>query len=181
MVEAVPFVPQLEWMNLNFGGTPITTRRIALHRKIAMNEGSLGLSAFALAEYDIPPHQHYSTVQPRRTTEKILTVTGNYNQDGQSLDLTLHRKLQREEIMQALARINLLNEFFSDLGRRFEVGSETLLPLFEGLQAGYRKIDLKTTGVVFVFEQEGARCELASSSVAEMTFLRDGFGNILNL
>lgn len=168
-------------MNPNVGGTPITTRRIVLHKNIEMNAGSLGLSAFALSEYDILPHQHYSTVQPRKTTEKILTVTGNYNHDGQSLELTLHRKLHREEITQALARINLLNEFFSDLGRRFEVGSETLLPLFEGLHAGYRKIDLKTTGAVFVFEQEGARCELVSSSVGEMTFLRDGFGNILNL
>jgi hypothetical protein len=49
------------------------------------------------------------------------------------------------------------------------------------LHAGFRKVDLKTTGTVFVFEQDGSRCELVSSSVAEMTFLRDGFGNILNL
>ena len=166
---------------MNTSGTTITTRRIALHKNIEMSEGSLGLSAFALSEYHILPHQHYSTVPPRKTTEKILTVKGPYNHDGQSLELTLHRTLVREEIAQALARINLLNEFFSDLGRRFEVGTETILPLFEGLHAGFRKVDLKATGTVFVFEQEGARCELVSSSVGEMTFLRDGLGNILNL
>lgn len=168
-------------MNTNVSGTPITTRRIVLHKKIPMNEGSIALSAFALSEYHIPSHQHYSTVQPRKTTEKILTVTGTYNDGGQSLELTLHRTLLREDLAQALARMSLLNEFFSDLGRRFEVGTETLLPLFEGLHGGFRKIDLKTTGTVFIFEQEGARCELVSSSVAEMTFLRDGLGNILNL
>jgi hypothetical protein len=168
-------------MNPSAGGTTITTRRIALHKNVEMNDGSLSLSAFALSEYHILPHQHHSSVQPQKTTEKILTVTGTYHQEGQSLNLTLHRVLLREEIAQALARINLLNEFFSDLGRRFEVGTETILPLFEGLHAGFRKVDLKTTGTVFVFEQEEARCELVSSSVAEMTFLRDGLGNILNL
>jgi len=160
---------------------PITTRRIVLHKIVEMNEGTLTLSAFALSEYQVATHQHYSTVSPRKTTEKILTVTGPCERDGQALELTLHRKLLKEEIAQALARINLLNEFFSDLGRRFEHGTETLLPLFEGFHAGYRKIDLKTTGAVFIFEQEGTRCELVSSSVGEMTYLRDGLGNILNL
>ena len=152
-----------------------------MHKSIPMNTGTLDLTAFALTEYQIPPHQHYSTVSPRKTTEKILTVNGPFKRDGQSLQLTLHRTVTREEISQALARINLLNEFFSDVGRRFEAGTETLLPLFDGLQAGYRKIDVRTTGVVFIFEQDDARSELVSSSVGEMTFLRDGLGNILNL
>jgi hypothetical protein len=168
-------------MNTSAGVVPITTRRILLHKSIELNEGSLNVTAFALSEYQITPHQHFSSVTPRKLTEKILTVTGLYHQDGQAVELTLHRKLVREEISQALARINLLNEFFSDFGRRFELGTETLLPLFEGLHAGFRKVDLKTTGTVIVFEQDGSRCELVSSSAAEMTFLRDGFGNILNL
>jgi hypothetical protein len=168
-------------MNTSLGGVPITTRRIAMHKTVAMSEGSIGLSAFALTEYNITPHQHYSTVVPTRTTEKVLTVSGNFVRDGETLELTLNRPLARDEITRAVARINLLNEFFSDLGRRFEAGVETLIPLFDGVQVGFRKIDLKTTGTVFVFEHENARCELVSSSVGEMTDLRDGFGNILNL
>jgi hypothetical protein len=80
-----------------------------------------------------------------------------------------------------VARINLLNEFFSGVGRRFESGMETLIPLFDGLQAGFRKIDFRTTGTVFIFEQDGARGEFVSASVGEMTDLRDGLGHILNL
>lgn len=171
----------MDLMNTSVGGVPITTRRIAMHKGIQMNEGSIGLSAFALAEYTLTPQQHYSTVVPRRVVEKILMVSGPCDRDGQALELTLQHTLTREEIARALARISLLNEFFSDVGRRFESGTETLIPLFDGLHAGFRKIDVKTTGTVVIFEQEGTRCELVSSSVSEMTDLRDGFGNILNL
>jgi hypothetical protein len=168
-------------MNTMPGGIPITTRRIALHKNINMNEGTVGLLAFSISEYNITPHQHHSTVSPMRTTEKIIRFSGSFDRDGQALDLTLHRKISREEISRALARINLLNEFFSDVGRRFEFGVETLIPLFDGLRVGFRKIDLRTTGTVFIFEQGGARCELVSGSVGEMTDLRDGLGNILSL
>src|SRR5687768_8402393 len=123
-------------MNLSGNFLPITTRRIAMHKSIQMNESSLTLTAFAVTEYRITPHQHFSTVAPQKTTEKLLTVKGEFQDAGQSLKLTLHRKLERDEIAQALARINTLNEFFSDVGRRFEVGTETLLPLFDGLEAG---------------------------------------------
>ena len=168
-------------MNLSGEGVPITTRRIVMHKNIPMNKSSLTLTAFAVSEYQITPQRHYSSVTPLKTTEKLLTVAGAFQDDGQSLELSLHRKLLRDEISQALARINTLNEFFSDVGRRFEAGTETLIPLFQGLEAGFRRIDLKTTGTVFIFEQDGCRCELVSASVAEMTFLRDGLGNILNL
>lgn len=168
-------------MNTSPGVIPITTRRIVLHKSISMNEGSITLAAFALLAYNITPPQHYSMVVPQRSTEKILTVAGHFVHEGQAVELTLHRQLLREEITRALARINLLNEFFSDLGRRFEAGTETLIPLFDGVHAGYRKVDLKTTGMVFVFEQDGARCEMISPSVREMTDLRDGLGNLLNL
>ncbi len=170
-----------KWMNLSGNGIPITTRRIVMHKSIQMSESSLTLTAFGVSEFRVTPNQPHSAIIPQKVTEKLLTVAGTFNHAGQSLKLTLHRKLLRDEIAQSLARINTLNEFFSDVGRRFEAGTETLLPLFDGLEAGFRKIDLKTTGTVFIFEQEEARCELVSSSVAEMTFLRDGLGNILNL
>ena len=168
-------------MNTTPGGIPITTRQIALHRTINMNDGAIALLAFSLFEYNITPQQHYSAVTPTRSTEKIISCTGSFVRDGQTLELTLPRKLAREEISRALARINLLNEFFSDVGRRFEFGVETLIPLFDGLQVGFRKIDYKTTATVFIFEQDGARCELVSSSVGEMTDLRDGLGDIFSL
>lgn len=168
-------------MNTSPGGIPITTRRIALHQTIPMSDGTVALLAFALSEYNVTPHQHYSSVTPTRTTEKIISFSGNFARDGALMELTIHRKLSRDEISRALARINLLNEFFSDVGRRFEFGVETLIPLFDGLQAGFRKIDSKTTATVFIFEQDGARCEFVSASVGEMTDLRDGLGNILSL
>ena len=168
-------------MNTSPGGIPITTRRIAMHKLIEMSNGTIGLLAFALSEYNITPHQHYSAVSPTRSTEKIMTFSGTFEREGQPMELTLHRKMTREEISRALARINLLNEFFSDLGRRFDLGVETLIPLFDGLQAGFRKIDAKTTATVFIFEQEGARGEFVSASVGEMTDLRDGLGHILGL
>ena len=74
-----------------------------------------------------------------------------------------------------------MNEFFSDVGRRFEFGVETLIPLFDGMQAGFRKVDVKTIATLVVFEQDGARGEFASTSVAEMTDLRDGLGHMLGL
>ncbi|MGH7943904.1 MAG: hypothetical protein ACREH8_23985 [Opitutaceae bacterium] len=168
-------------MNTSPGGVPITTRKISMHKTIHMTEGTVALLAFSLSEYNITPHQHYSAVTPLRTSEKIISFAGHFVREGQSMELTLHRKLSREEISRALARINLLNEFFSDVGRRFEFGVETLIPLFDGLQAGFRKIDFKTTATVFIFEQDGARCEFLSESVGEMTDLRDGLGNILGL
>ena len=168
-------------MNTSPGGIPITTRRIVMHKTIAMNEGKVGFLAIALSEYSILPNQHYSAVNPNRTTEKFMSFSGNFERDGQLLPLTINRKITRDEISRGLARINLLNEFFSDVGRRFELGVETLIPLFEGLQVGFRKIDLKTTGTVFIFDQDGARCEFVSESVVEMTDLRDGLGHILNL
>jgi hypothetical protein len=168
-------------MNHSPGGIPITTRRLAMHKIITMGGGSVGLSAFALSEYNITPHQHYSVVSPTRLTEKIMTFSGPFDRGGQAMDLTLHRKITRDEISRALARINLLNEFFSDVGARFESGVETLIPLFDGLQVGFRKVDLKTTGTVCIFEQEDARCEFVSASPAEMTDLRDGLGKILGL
>jgi hypothetical protein len=170
-----------EPMTTSPGGVPITTRRIAMHKSIRMSTGSIGLSAFALSEYMIIPQQHFSAVTPNRSTERLMTFSGPFEREGQVMDLALHRHLSREEIARALARINLLNEFFSDVGRRFEAGVETLIPLFDGLQAGFRKIDFKTTGTVFIFEQDSARCELVSASVEQMTDLRDGFGHILNL
>lgn len=169
-------------MNPSGHAVPITTRRIAMHKNIPMNKSSLTLTAFEVAEYNITPqHQPYANIAPQKTTEKLLTVTGTFEHGGESLDLSLHRKLLREEISRALARINTLNEFFSDVGRKFEPGTETLIPLFEGLEVGFRRVDLKTTGSVFIFEQDGSRCELVSTSVVEMTFLRDGLGQILNL
>ena len=168
-------------MNTNPGGIPITPRRLAMQKRIKMSNGSVELSAFALSEYNITPHQHYSAVTPVRSIEKIMSFSGRFDRAGQPMDLTLHRKLSREEISRALARINLMNEFFSDLGRRFEFGAETLLPLFDGMQAGFRKVDVKTIETVFVFEQEDARGEFASTSVAEMTDLRDGLGHMLGL
>ena len=152
-----------------------------MHKSIAMGNGTIGLAAFALSEYNITPQQHYSAVNPTRSTEKVMTFSGSFDRDGAVMELVLHRKLQREEIIRALARINLLNEFFSDIGRRFERGAETLIPLFDGLQCGFRKIDLKTTGTVFIFEQDRARGEFVSATVGEMTDLRDGLGNILGL
>ena len=152
-----------------------------MHKSIAMSNGTIGLAAFALSEYNITPQQHYSTVNPTRSTEKVMTFSGSFDRDGAVMELVLNRKLQREEIIRALARINLLNEFFSDIGRRFESGVETLIPLFDGLQAGFRKIDVKTTGTVFIFEQDEARGEFVSATVGEMTDLRDGLGNILGL
>jgi hypothetical protein len=152
-----------------------------LQQSIRLRSGGIGLSVFALSEYSITPQQHYSAVTPVRFTEKIMSVSGRFERAGQVIELTLDRKLMREEIARALARINLLNEFFSDVGRRFEAGVETMIPLFDGLHAGFRKMDAKTTGTVFLFEQDGARCEMVSSSAAEMTDLRDGFGNIVNL
>lgn len=163
------------------GGIPITTRRMILQQSIRLHAGGIGLSVFALSEYTITPQQHYSAVTPLRSTEKIMSVSGSFERAGQVVELTLDRKLMRDEIARALARINLLNEFFSDVGRRFEPGVETMIPLFDGFQAGFRKMDFQTTGTVFIFQQDGARCELVSSSVAEMTDLRDGLGNIVNL
>jgi hypothetical protein len=169
-------------MNTSPGGIPITTRRIAMHQTIDMAQGgTLALLAFSLSEYTITPHQHYSAVVPMRTTEKLITFSGPFMRDGQLLELTLRRPLTREEISRALSRINLLNEFFSDVGRRFESGVETLVPLFDGLQAGFRKLDLATTATVLIFEQDGARGEFVSESVGEMTDLRDGLGHILSL
>lgn len=152
-----------------------------MHKQIGMSNGTIELAAFSLSEYNITPHQHYSAVTPTRSTEKIISFSGSFDRGGQPMELTLPRKLSREEISRALARINLMNEFFSDLGRRFEVGVETLIPLFDGLEAGFRKIDVKTTATVFIFQQEGARGEFVSSSVAEMTDLRDGLGHMLGL
>ena len=160
---------------------PITTRRIVMHKSIAMQKSSLTLTAFAVSEYRIVPPQTHSTVAPDKTTEKLLTATGIFQHAGQSLELSLHRKLLRDEISQALARINLLNEFFADVGRRLELGTETMIPLFAGLDAGFRRVDAKTISTVFIFEQDGSRCEMVSASVAEMTFLRDGLGQIFNL
>ena len=97
-------------MNPNGNGVPITTRRIVLHKSIAMSESSLTLTAFAVSEYRIMPAQHYSSVTPQRVTEKLLTATGAFQQEGRSLKLTLHRKLLREEISQALCRINTLSK-----------------------------------------------------------------------
>jgi hypothetical protein len=168
-------------MNTSPGGVPITTRRIALHKTVDLSEGKVTFLAFGLAEYHIIPGQVLSAINPVRTTEKLISVTGNFERDGQVLHLAVNRKISREEISRALARINLLNEFFSDVGRRFEFGVETMIPLFEGFQVGFRKIDVRTTGTVILFEQDGARCELVSGSVIEMTDLRDGFGQILNL
>jgi hypothetical protein len=168
-------------MTTSPGGIPITTRRIVLHKTITLDAGSVGLSAFSLSEYTITPHQHYSAVTPVRSTEKVLTFAGPFERDGQVMELTLRRILLRDEIARALARINLLNEFFSDVGRRFETGVETMIPLFDGLQVGFRKIDFRTTGTVFLFEQDRARGEFVSASVEEMTDLRDGLGIILNL
>ena len=168
-------------MNTTPGGIPITTRRMVMQKRITMSNGTVELSAFALFEYNITPHQHYSAVSPVRSTEKIMSLFGRFERAGQPMDLTLHRKLSREEISRALARINLMNEFFSDVGRRFELGVETLIPLFDGMQAGFRKVDVKTIATVFVFEQEDARGEFASTSVAEMTDLRDGLGHMLGL
>jgi hypothetical protein len=168
-------------MNTSPGGVPITTRRILLQQDIAMNEGSVALRAFSLSEYNILPHFHYSAVTPTRSTEKIIVFSGRFMRDGGEAVLTLQRRVTRDEITRALARINLLNEFFSDVGRRFEFGVETLIPLFDGLQAGFRKVDLKTTATVFIFEQDGARGEFRSESVGEMTDLRDGLGNMLSL
>jgi hypothetical protein len=139
------------------------------------------LSAFSVSEYLITSHVPPAAVTPTQSIEKIITFTGNFERDGQVAELTLHRKLLREEIARSVARINLLNEFFSGVGRRFESGMETLIPLFDGLQAGFRKIDFRTTGTVFIFEQDGARGEFVSASVGEMTDLRDGLGHILNL
>ena len=97
------------------------------------------------------------------------------------MELSLSRPLSREEIARALARINLLNEFFSDIGRRFENGVETLIPLFDGLRAGFRKVEANTTGTVFFFDQDDARGEFVSGTVGEMTDLRDGLGHMLGL
>ena len=97
------------------------------------------------------------------------------------MELTIARHLSREEISRALARINLLNEFFSDVGRRLEYGVETMIPLFDGLRAGFRKVESKTTGTVFIFEQDGARGEFVSGTVGEMTDLRDGLGYMFGL
>ena len=47
-------------------------------------------------------------------------------------------------VTQLQARINLLNEFFADVGRRLELGTETMIPLFAGLDAGFRRVDAKT-------------------------------------
>ena len=153
-----------------------------MHQTIDMADGgSVALLAFSLSEYNITPHQHFSAVSPTRTTEKLMTFSGNFMRDGQPMELTLHRKLSREEISRALARINLLNEFFSDVGRRFESGVETLLPLFDGLQAGFRKIDPQTTATVLIFEQDGARGEFVSETPGEMTDLRDALGHLLAL
>src|SRR5687768_17336495 len=99
-------------MNTTPGGIPITTRRIAMHKRIQMGNGTIEMSAFALSEYNITPHQHHSAVTPTRSTEKVLSFFGSFDRAGQPLDLTLHRKLSREEISRALARINLMNEFF---------------------------------------------------------------------
>ena len=168
-------------MNTSPGGIPIVARQIAMHKNIVMNDGAVGLLAFAVSEYNITPHQHYSAVAPVRTTERIMTFAGNFSRHGEVRELTLHRTLQRDEIARALARINLLNQFFSDVGKRFETGVETLIPLLDGLQAGFRKIDFRTTGTVFIFEQDGARGEFVSGTVGEMTDLRDGLGTLLNL
>jgi hypothetical protein len=168
-------------MHTSPGGIPITTRRMAMQKTIQMSNGTIGLSAFALSEYNITPQQHYSAVTPARTTEKIMTFCGNFDRKGQVVDLMVHRKLLRDEISRALARINLLNEFFSDVGRRFEIGIETLIPLFDGLQVGFRKVDVRTTGTIFIFEQDEARAEFISATVGEMTDLRDGLGHILGL
>lgn len=146
-----------------------------------MNEGTVGLLAFSVCEYNINPHQHPSAVGPTRSTETIITFSGSFERQGQTMHLTLRREVSREEISRALARINLLNGFFSDVGRRFEFGVETLIPLFDGLKVGFRKIDLKTIGTVFIFEQARARGEFASGSVGEMTDLRDGLGKMLSL
>lgn len=166
-------------MVTNRGGIPITTKRIAMHKSIAMTDGSVTLVAFSLSEYMLTSYLPYSAVTPVRSTEKLISVSGSFMRDGQTLPLTLQRKLSQDEISRAVSRINLLNQFFSDVGRRLEHGVETLIPLFDGLQAGFRKVDYATTATVFVFEQDGARCELVSGSPAEMTDLRDGFGNIL--
>ena len=159
---------------------PITTRRIVMHKNIPMNKSSLTLTAFAVSEYRIISTLPRSSIAPNTTTEKLLTAAGIF-QHAQSLELSLHRKLVRDEISQALARINLLNEFFADVGQRLEFGTETLIPVFGGLDVGFRRVDLKTISTVFIFEQDGSRCEMVSASVAEMTFLRDGLGQILNL
>jgi hypothetical protein len=168
-------------MNTSPGGIPITTRRIAMHKNIEMTNGTIVLSAFALSEYNIIPQQHYSAVSPARSTEKIMTFSGQFDRGGQLMELTLPRALSRDEISRALARINLLNEFFSDVGRRFEYGVETLIPLFDGLRAGFRKIDVKTTGTVFIYEQDSTRGEFISGTVGHMTDLRDGLGHMLGL
>ena len=152
-----------------------------MHKNIEMSNGTIGLSAFALSEYNITPHLHYSAVSPIRSTEKIMTFSGRFEREGQIMELSLPRPLARDEISRALARINLLNEFFSDVGRRFEYGVETLIPLFDGLRAGFRKIDMKTTGTVFIFDQDGTRGEFISGTVGEMTDLRDGLGHMLGL
>jgi len=168
-------------MTTNPGGIPITTRRNVLTKTIKLPAGRVGLLASAVSEYNITPHQHYSTVNPTRSTDRVMVFSGTFEREGQSGERTFQRRLSREEIARALARINLLNEFFSDVGRRFEIGVETMIPLFDGLQVGFRKVDFRTIGTVFIFEQDGARCELVSESVAEMTDLRDGLGQILNL
>jgi hypothetical protein len=152
-----------------------------MHKNIKMSNGTIGLSAFALSEYNITPHLHYSAVSPIRSTEKIMTFSGQFERGGQLMELSLPRPLARDEISRALARINLLNEFFSDVGRRFEYGVETLITLFDGLRAGFRKTDVKTTGTVFIFEQDGTRGEFISDTVGQMTDLRDGLGHMLGL
>lgn len=84
-------------MNTIPGGIPISTRRIAMHKSIRMNDGAVGMSAFSLSEYNITPQQHYSVVNPMRTTERLLTFSGNFDREGQRMELTLHRKVSREE------------------------------------------------------------------------------------
>jgi hypothetical protein len=152
-----------------------------MHKTINLNEGTVGLSAFSVSEYNMRPQQPPSAVSPMRTTEKVITFSGTFERGGQTAELTLRRKISKDEIARALARINLLNEFFSDLGQRFESGVEAVIPLFDGLRVGFRKIDFKTTGTVFIFEQGEARGEFVSATVGEMTDLRDGLGHMLNV
>ena len=168
-------------MNTSPGGVPITARHVVMHKDIRMTAGSIGLSASAVSEYVITSHVPLSAVTPTQSIERSMTFTGSFERDGQTVELTLQRKLLREEIARSVARINLLNEFFSSVGRSFGSGVEILIPLFDGLQAGFRKVDFRTIGTIFIFEQNGARGEFVSSSVAEMTDLRDGLGHILNL